>query len=492
MTNIEKLFLYKHRYGIARGIIVLLVFTLLFLRLPDLVGGMATLEFESANTAENFSVLRDSLVNAPYLLLQKLSLSLFGAGQLALRLPSVVFGVALLFGLGFLIRHWHRERRAIIAVLLVATSSWFLHLARLGSPAVWAAAAIAGIILAASWLHHYPDSWWRLVAAAFVIGLALYAPFVPLLMFIALGIMFKQAKSIWLGWSARRRVTFLGILSLFGLPLLVSLAFGNTPFKDMLQIESLPSIGGYIQNVMDAFGYLFWRAEANPELHVGTVALLDIFTATMTALGLYHYEQHTDHTKTRFVLGGFFASLLLLGFGAGQQYNVLLLPYVYIFAATGVVTLLGQWYQIFPRNPVARVSALAPLAVLLIITSWYHANRYFIAWSNAPETKVAYAQQTKPLLDNLHTRETEGQARVLLIEESSVAERVQFLAQPLQNIKISDADALPGKETLSEYDLLYMDSSALSGRQRRLLPKPYDFVVSDARDNPVLYTVYKL
>ena len=60
------------------------------------------------------------------------SMSIFGEGIVALRLPSVLFSVAAIAGFYIVARQVISSRAALAAMFLMATSLWFLHFSRSG------------------------------------------------------------------------------------------------------------------------------------------------------------------------------------------------------------------------------------------------------------------------------------------------------------------------------------------------------------------------
>ena len=118
---------------------------------------------------------------------------------------------------------------------------------------------------------------------------------------------------------------------------------------------------------------------------------------------------------------GFLVLLLAISIEASPLGYAILIPFIYIFAATGVVTLLTQWYQIFPKNPVARAVGIVPMVLVLLVVMSYHLNRYFIAWPNTPETQIAFSENAFVLSEHVEGRTDE--ILVIATEQDEVALR---------------------------------------------------------------------
>lgn len=75
----------------------------------------------------------------------------------------------------------------------------------------------------------------------------------------------------------------------------------------------------------------------------------------------------------------------------------IVLPFVYLLVAGGINFMIEQWFMVFPYNPFARNLAIVLIFVAIGATGFFHFNRYYIAWPQAPATKNTYhIQPVKP------------------------------------------------------------------------------------------------
>ncbi len=430
-SYLQQLMLYKYRYALGFAVLVLSPVIVLFYRLGKLTPYVSEEEAASGLASANFSLL-DNPIDFFYQLLQSLSLTIFGNIAVATRLPSVLFAIIMLVLAFTLLKYWYRTRIAILGTLLIALSSWFLHFARFGTSAITIATMTMALILVAAWFHHTEKrKELALVALLVTLALSLYT---PLMLYVVLIIVLAHYKLI---FSSIKKVPLLhiGLGSLAAviilIPLVISITRDPEIAKTLLAIpNSFPTPIEYISNVSDSFAYIFWRSEPYPAIHLAMLAMLDIFTATMAALGLYHYEKHFDQHRTRILIAGFVIMLLVLSLSFNQLNFIILLPFIYIFAATGIITLLTQWYEIFPKNPIARTIGIIPIAMLLIVVAFYHSNRYFNAWAGAPETKAAFSSEPLQLREDI---ENLTPASSTLVVYTGSPTRIEFSTSDLNN-----------------------------------------------------------
>ena len=213
----------------------------------------------------------------------------------------------------------------------------------------------------------------------------------------------------------------------------------------------------------------------------------------MAALGLYHYEQHFNFMRTRFIIYGLGLSIFVLGFTNSESNYFLVAPILYILAATGIVTLLNQWNKIFPINPFARTLALLPLAFAVLITGQYHLNRYFSAWALDPDVRSVY--NTEPAI--LETAiERRDQDRILIVTNSEEHRTMRFLLNDARDTKQIDLFSIGQANTIqaleSRYDWVYLDGDVEDGIKTVLDEYISEKIQSDRESKPVAYRLYDL
>ncbi len=494
-TLVEQLSIYKYRYQISYALLLVVPLLLLLVKLGDLTPGLNALEARSALQSQDLGGILSNPVNFPYQLLQYLSITLLGPTAWAVRLPSVIFGILLLVGMFKLFHIWHQPRIAIIGTLFVAASSWFLNFARFGTPAIVVATMIVAVLLVSAWFHHADNkSIKSLLLLGAVVALSLYTPLV--IYFLGVAVL-AHYKLIWRHIKAlsNYQLAAAGLISLLVLAPVAWAIFNDTGVaREILGLPGyIPSLADVMLNALSAFGAVFWRSEEFPALHLGTLALLDIFTASMTALGLYHYERHYDHHRTRLLMIGFFAVLLGTGLSGSPMLLIALLPFVYIFAATGVITMLTQWYAIFPKNPIARTVAILPLGAVLLVTAYYHSHRYFVAWARAPETKEVFSENAQSLKDSVATF-PEAERAILVVTKDK--DRVEFALSNLPSnvyVTIKEPSEFSEVEGVDGIDVVFVESGSLTISELALsLGVAPQRVTTSSQKRPVSYYRFDL
>ena len=379
-TFIREITLYRYRYVISYGLFAILLFGLLLFATGEIPRGLSTNEMHSTVTSVNINLLNpkaENVIDAPYHLLQKASVQMFGLQPASIRLPSIIIGVATGLGMIIMLQRWFKRNVAVLTAIIISTSVGFLSMSRTGEALIMPTFWTVILLLASTFVLHSRKVAYLWKAVCFVsVGLLLYSPFgvYPLVAMAVAGILhphvrhrIKQGKA----WQ------FLLIAVLFGIiiaPLAVAI------IKD-------PHVGLKLLGLADI------------NLHPGQ--LLD--NAKQAISGLFNVGQNQVGNIVKPIFGLTTAALLLLGFlklctatYSARSYMLfiwilLLVPVLILnptailiviapailIMAIGIETLIREWYGLFPRNPYARIGALIPLAVLLGSVVTINIERYF-------------------------------------------------------------------------------------------------------------------
>ena len=140
-----------------------------------------------------------------------------------------------------------------------------------------------------------------------------------------------------------------------------------------------------------------FRSAPFPELHLGRLPMLDIFSAAMFALGIYYFAVRIKTRRSIILFSSMVLLFILVPLSPLYQLSAtILMSFVFLCVISGIVELLNQWFAYFPRNPWARNFGVAMIVVAIGFASFYHLERYFIAWPNTPETKSVYIVVSNP------------------------------------------------------------------------------------------------
>lgn len=392
-VRISSVFADYWRMGLASFLGIVFLLALLLFRLGSITPGLAPAEVQSRADAKSSSAIIENPLNIHQKAAQNLAESTNHRGAVAHRLPSAFFGFVAVICFFLILRGWHTRRVSFAATSLFATSSWFLHTARLASYDISYVMTVT-LLLGALWLHSE-----RHVKLATIITLvsALLLIYVPGMIWLVVPAIIWQRKIMrrTLGHFSMWGQAMLVTISVVGLGLLV-LALIESPSLILLWLglpDSLPTVGLFIQELVNIPLSLLVVTQPDPILHLGRLPLLDAFTAALVILGGFAYIFRLSLDRTRLVFGLIILGSLLVALRGAIPLSFLLVP-TYMLVAAGIALLLQQWFTIFPRNPFARSVGLTIMASAIILTSFYHTTRYFRAWAGAPETKAAF--QHKP------------------------------------------------------------------------------------------------
>jgi len=383
-----------HWRGISIAILVTVIAIItLSLQLSSLVPGQNQFETSTLGELDHFPAPWHRAVNAPYMLLAFLFGKIVANPLYGARVASVVLGLFATALMYYIIRIWFNIKVATIGTLLFITSSWLLHTTHQATPLIL---LVVGPLLAVA-----PLAWFTrtkkyrtlaFMTLAAGLGIAAYIPFMFWLIIISLLVVIRKEKAL---LSNLKTIQFFGALGLYVLiiiPLLLSLSHYPGQILELLGgSKTIPSISTYFTHVIQVFTSIFIHAPLLPELRIGHLPALDIFSTAMFVLGVYYLYQRKTNIKTMSLFSSMLILLLVIPFSPNSSMDtVILLPFVYIGIITGIVELINQWFSYFPRNPLARNIGISLLVFSITLTSAYHLESYFVAWPNDPDTKTVY------------------------------------------------------------------------------------------------------
>lgn len=385
---------------ISTGIVIVAALALLlFSQLGSLLPGYSQTEIETARANQSLAVILDNPINAPFKLTALAISEITDRPIFSVRLASAIFGTLTILLFYFGVRNWHSARISFLATVLFGTSAWFLHSARFGSADIMVPFSILLLATAGYWVVRRESSSIFYGMVLLAIGASLFVP--GLIWFIVGGLLIRHGKDIRNIFKHFRpiQISILTILLIVGVMTAIGIALASQP-SIALQLLALPSnppnLLDFAQNLALIPFSMFVAVSENPEIWLGSLPYLDIFTAAMFILGLYYYFKYRSLDRARLLA-------IFLVFGAvlvalGSSPISLLLPGVYIAAAGGIALLLSQWMTVFPRNPLAQSLGIGLVTLAVIVSGVYNLRAYFVAWPKAPETRATYQLQRDNLI----------------------------------------------------------------------------------------------
>lgn len=365
------------------------VVALLLYRLGTLVPGLAQVELAAKSGSDKLSSIINNPLNAPHKLAQFATQKLGNHGALTLRLASVLFAAGFVLLFYYIVKAWHTRRIALLTTALFASSSWFLHVARLATPDILLLGLLAALAFG-TWIQRTKRFSLTVLTGGLLVSILIYMP--GFVWFVGAAIIWQREKAWELIKNARlAAIAGFTVVVVLLAPLGLALLRQPELIKQLagLPAESLPSIHDIALNTARIPLQLVLRGPNNPILWLGRLPLLDIFSLTMASLGCYAYYFRRKLDRTKTIAGCAVVGMVLIAIG-GQNKMPVLMPLVYLLAAGGISLMLQRWFTVFPRNPLARTIGVILISLAVAASSYYHLNHYFVAWPQSPKTKSVF------------------------------------------------------------------------------------------------------
>jgi hypothetical protein len=364
---------------------------LLLFKLGSLTGGLSAGEVTAATAPVGWHGIYHQPFYLPLKAVRSVIFVLFAQhGQTLTRLPNVLFGALAIIAFTWLIKLWHSTRTAVLAGLLFASGAWILHVSRLASFDVLYLWATPTLLLMNSLLQRNKRQPLLLYGSLLLWGLMLYIP--SLVWFIALSIWLQRQTIVkaWQHFASWWQRTLYLLAVFIWLPLL---AVHLRHFSNLITWLGLPShwtsVPTLAKQLVGVPVHLFIRGPEYPNLWLGRAPLLDIFTLAMCLLGIYFYAVHWRAGRSRMLALWAALGIILIGLGGPVSLS-LLIPLLYIGAATGIAYLLHEWMRIFPNNPLARGLGLGLITLAVVLSCTYNLRAYFVAWPHNQATNSVF------------------------------------------------------------------------------------------------------
>lgn len=382
---ISKLFLYRYRFHIGFFLLALAYLLLLF-GLP-LLSPAGLSESEMISAAHSYSldinsIFRGDVVDLPYRALQKLSITVFGLNLYSVKLPSIIIGAILGLLLVLLLNRWFKTNVALFASILTILSATFLYLAGSGTPLImlvfwptlllWLGSKIQGVTK--------PKPFY-----CFIFAFALLASiFTPHLLYLAVFIVVFAIIHPHLRFTIKTLPTVPLILTTFiillGLSLLVVAGFVNPVIISELLLAPDLSWQSFIDNVQTAFMPLFsWNTTLESVFLSPFVGLASI---ALAVIGLLSTAKGFFASRNSIATWLIIFTIFLAGLDPDSA--ILIILPLSILIAHGLRYILNKWYDLFPDNPYARISAVFPISIFMGIMIFSDISHFVYGYRYIP------------------------------------------------------------------------------------------------------------
>ncbi len=400
--TISKLFLYRYRFVIGYILLGASFIALLFILPTFAQNGLSEAEINSATNSYYLGksgILNGDLVDLPYRLLQKLSITIFGLSAYTIKLPSVIVGLLLGLLLILLLNRWFKSNVSLLASCLIVLSTPFLFLAGSGTPLImlvfwptlllWLGSKIQG--------EKRPRPAYCFLFAIAML-LSIFTPYmIYFAVFCVLFVLAQPHLRFVIKGLPKLPLTIVILIMLAGFAVLGISVFHNPATIMKLLFSGDFHIGQFFGNIAAGLAPVFsWH---NSLESVFLSPLISLPTFALALIGLF------STTKGFFASRNSIASILLIfcliitGFNP-DAIVFFILPFS-ILVAHGLKYLLEKWYGLFPENPYARISALLPLTILFGFMIIPGLLQYIYGYRYNPNIANEFSDKLEVIQENL-------------------------------------------------------------------------------------------
>lgn len=390
--NITETFIYRWRYPIGYGLVALGLIAVMIFAGLYLPGGISNQEIQSVikSNVTNFSdPWTIDVVNLPYHLLQHISIALLGVSVISIKLPSIILAFLSAIGMVLLLTQWFKPSIGVLASLIAITTGQFLFIAQNGTSDVLYVFWPVWIILIAS-LIPIQQKFRKLFVAAFFVtaALSLYTPLSIYVILIIAGAIILHPHLRYLLKQLSRTELIVGLTMVLMLvsPLIYSIFKSPHLILTLLGFPAAwPNLGSNLSSLGDQYLNFI-----NPG---GTTVLTPFFelgSVLLIALGAYFVIQTRATAKSYVVILWTLCLIPVVIFNPSLT-NITFLPLV-LLLGSGLGGLLAHWYELFPRNPYARVGGLVPIIILVTALVFSGVDRYIYEYRYSPNIVPSFSK----------------------------------------------------------------------------------------------------
>ncbi len=401
---ISKLFLYRYKFVIGYAILGLAFVILLFV-LP-LIAQYGLSDAEMVSATESFNtgragILNGELVDLPYKILQRLSISIFGLTAYAIKIPSIIIGLLLGFLLILLLNRWFKSNVSLLVSCLIVLSTPFLFLAGSGTPLImlvfwptlllWLGSKIQG--------EKRPKPLYCF-AFALILLLSVFTPFmIYFAIFCVVFVISQPHLRFVIKNLPKIPMVLIGILLIAGFVVL-GISIHNRPdiIMELLFAKDF-NIGDFFPNIAYALIPVFsWRSTIE-SVFLSPLISLPVFALVL--IGLFSTTKGFFASRNSIATILIIFCLIISGFNP-NAIIFLILPFS-ILIAHGFKYILEKWYGLFPENPYARVSAALPLTILFAIMIIPNLLQYVYGYRYNPNVASQFNYTLEVINENINS-----------------------------------------------------------------------------------------
>lgn len=382
-------FFYRWRYVLGYSLLGLTLLAVLLIAILYAPGGLTQSEIDMVAKTNRLMSGDIAIDNIPFHALQAGIFLLFGVSIITVKLPAALTALTAVIALLFLLRRWFKPNITILSMSIMFATGQFIYLAQSFTPGIVYILMSALILLFASLVMQcakFTNLWRSLLAASVALSL-----FTPLFWYIDAGLSIVALLHPYTRYalvSKKYRRHWI-IPSLIFLAITAPLAYLCWQNPGLIQaLSGAPIMEGDLLFNLKAFAKTyFWPA---PTIINGQVLpAIDISALVLIILGAM-VTLRRWHTARAYVIGAWLVASMPLLMVIPRLQMIITVP-MFILLATGVETLLHEWYKLFPKNPYARTTGLTFMVILIGLMTIGGANRYVHSYHDLPDAMHAHS-----------------------------------------------------------------------------------------------------
>jgi len=391
--------LYRWRYILGYGIVGLAIIGLLIVTGLFIPGGLTHAEMDSVVTSNalTFSLSAfdpATMINLPYHILQRISIEVLGVSSFSIKLPSLLLGALSALGMLLLLTTWFRRNVAVITAVLVITTGQFLFVAQNGTASIVYIFWSVWLLVAATMVSRRAKGLilWKIA----LFGIAALSLYTPLSFYILLALLGSIILHPHLRYLVRRlskpKLLFASVCALVLVtPLAYAIVRQPSLGLTLLGVPgSIPDLqANGIQLLKQYFDFI------TPSSNVLMTPMYGLGSMALILLGIFRLFT-TKYTARSYLITTWIILLLPVLLVNPAFTSVTFVP-ILLLMAMGIQALIGNWYQLFPRNPYARIAGLIPLAVLIGGMMMTGIDRYAYGYMYDPNTAGNFSKDLQLL-----------------------------------------------------------------------------------------------
>jgi hypothetical protein len=420
-NKITDYLLYRWRYILGYGVIAITIIGLLLFAGLHTPGGISQAEMESVVVSNGISLKSaeafapSSVINLPYNLLQRTSIELLGVNNLSIKLPSLILASFSVVGMILLLLMWFRRNVAVLTTILVITTGQFLFVAQNGTSSIVYVFWSVWLLVAAMMVSRrakYLGLWKVILFSAAALSL-----YTPLSIYILLALVSAIVLHPHLRYLVRQLLKAklkVAIALFFALIVIAPLIYGivrdPTVGLTLLGVpEAWPDISN---NILILLKQYFNFTE--PGVGIIMTPVYSLGSMALIVLGIFRLAT-TNYTARSYIITAWVILLLPVLIITPNFSTITFVPAM-LLMAMGISTLLRSWYQLFPRNPYARIAGLIPLVILIGGMFASGVGRYVYSYTYHPATASNFSHDLQLLNKELTAKNRP--ATTLIVDQS--------------------------------------------------------------------------